>query len=1461
MSLNPITTYKNIQSTYKKYLKTLFYSRDEYINKKLDKLIEETDFTKGPFLELSKKFEDGKSIQEYIDSNILHKDIKKILKHKELNNLRYHQQEVIEKSIIKNKNIIISTGTGSGKTLSFLIPVINYILNNKSPGVKALFLYPMNALANDQLKDLRIRLKNLPEISFGRYTGETLEKEEYAIDRYKKQEIEILKNERKSREEILKNPPDILITNYSMLEFLLLRPKDSTLFENGNWKYIVLDEIHTYNGAKGSEIGYLIRKLKNRAFKNNKPICIGASATLGDKNNNAKVAKFAQDIFGENFDEDSIIRAKYKKIEIIEENVWKFTFSPNELLNIFNNTLNYKEFIKNLQYYIPQFTTNSSKKEEILYQFLKNNLEINLIKKYLSKEPLTIQELSKILKLSEEEVANLIELSFRAKKDDEELIFAKYHFFVRAADGLYAILNDNGKIEEIFFDKKIKYKDRQVFELSSCKNCGEIFLTGMLNTKKHILEIDSGDETDILRLKNRQKRVYLSNIDNVEYDEDENCSSNNKPIYLNPKTGETSNKPKNSFLKFLNLETSKDIDSIKCCPKCGKHHSRKNLPPINYRFVTGEEFPQSVLLLSLYSSLPQNKKKILVFSDSRKDAAFFAPFFERIYNDAIDRIKIMYILKKEKRKIEYSEMVEDYLFSLFEDKNKIKYKKLLINEFSLKDNKSLENIGLIKFTLNNEVEKDILNRLKFLYKYELNTDEIKALLYTLLLTMREKFAIDDEINIGDALNLNFKKPPAFKKKTDKNYIGWVGNNKRKNFLLKILQISSKEAEDILGKIWNSLTSTEIFSSDEGAKRLKIANWSIGLNDKIYRCNKCNKIHIWNVKNQCRVFNCNGTLYEIDKNDIGEAKYYIDLYESYKEDNNKKLKKLAKMQIEEHSAQISKDKAQEIQKKFEDGKINILSCSTTFELGVDIGELDSVFLHNVPPRPDNYIQRAGRAGRRSNSIAFILTFANRRSHDIKYFANPLPLIQGKIQTPVVSIENLKIIRRHLNSLALAYFLRKNFYRYSKITLKDFLEQNGFKKFKDYILQEPKELKDSIKNILPEYIYNQLNIKNWQWIKDTNNEKYEGCLDLWEKIETEIINDIEEYKNLEQKYNQNRDYKNADKIKKILDYYDDLDIISLFSQKIFIPKYGFPVDTISLDTTKIGLKDVSLDRDMKIAIREYAPDEEVIAYKKLIQSGNMKIIKNKMPQIIKFYFCDKCGYFKQGINLDFSKICPNCGEKIRQSNFLEYITPIFGFEAKKYDNKIPTRKPIPKSKLRSFYTGDEQIIKEKSFSKLTLSLAKRGKITVINMNKSIDTLNGKINKASKTRLGYYFYTDVLMINNTNCGKDIIKNYSLLYALLEGASKALDIKREDIDATLSPDKNSYKIILYDNVPGGAGFMQEIYNSFDEVINAAIDIVKNCKCDEKSCCPVCLEHISNQYLIKFIKRGVALKLLLELK
>lgn len=221
MSINPITTTDNIREEYLKYLKSMFLFKNDIIRKSADKAIEQskTDLVKGPYIESTARYKSGKTLRQLVEEKILHNNFSNLIPGIGEFPLHLHQETAIMKSVVEKKNIIVATGTGSGKTESFLIPVLNDLVeehsNNKlTPGVRALILYPMNALANDQLKRLRGLLKDYPEITFGRYTGETKESKEEAIDNFNKMNPNqrILDNEILSREEMRSTPPHILLT-------------------------------------------------------------------------------------------------------------------------------------------------------------------------------------------------------------------------------------------------------------------------------------------------------------------------------------------------------------------------------------------------------------------------------------------------------------------------------------------------------------------------------------------------------------------------------------------------------------------------------------------------------------------------------------------------------------------------------------------------------------------------------------------------------------------------------------------------------------------------------------------------------------------------------------------------------------------------------------------------------------------------------------------------------------------------------------------------------------------------------------------------------------------------------------------------------------------------------------------------------------------------------------------------
>lgn len=179
MSMNPRITTEKIKADYGSYIASILTVRDREISQLAKEEVKHTSFIKGPFLETTLPFKDGKTLRELAEAGIISNEFSKMGNiHYDDWKLRIHQERALEHIINDDRNMVVSTGTGSGKTECYLYPIFNEIMREKEAGtldagVRALLIFPMNALANDQQKKLRKLLSDYPDITFGRYTGET----------------------------------------------------------------------------------------------------------------------------------------------------------------------------------------------------------------------------------------------------------------------------------------------------------------------------------------------------------------------------------------------------------------------------------------------------------------------------------------------------------------------------------------------------------------------------------------------------------------------------------------------------------------------------------------------------------------------------------------------------------------------------------------------------------------------------------------------------------------------------------------------------------------------------------------------------------------------------------------------------------------------------------------------------------------------------------------------------------------------------------------------------------------------------------------------------------------------------------------------------------------------------------------------------------------------------------------
>jgi DEAD/DEAH box helicase domain-containing protein len=200
-----------------------------------------------------------------------------------------------------SRSTLVATGTGSGKTECFMFPLLDHCLTHREQGIKAIIIYPMNALATDQARRFADECSKLDiKLSVGLYTGDD------GADNYSMTPKQVITH----RETIRENPPDILLTNYKMLDFLLMRPQDQRLWRfntPGILRYLVVDELHTFDGAQGTDLACLIRRLRDKLQAGNELACVGTSATIGDESAVAELREYAREVFSTDFDEDAIV--------------------------------------------------------------------------------------------------------------------------------------------------------------------------------------------------------------------------------------------------------------------------------------------------------------------------------------------------------------------------------------------------------------------------------------------------------------------------------------------------------------------------------------------------------------------------------------------------------------------------------------------------------------------------------------------------------------------------------------------------------------------------------------------------------------------------------------------------------------------------------------------------------------------------------------------------------------------------------------------------------------------------------------------------------------------------------------------------------------------------------------------------------------------------------------------------
>lgn len=1538
--MNTVELSDRVKQQYIDYLKTTFYLRDPQLRESLAKELTRWDLVKGPYLQATSTFRTGRKLGEIyrsITGNVLDEKVEAALTAGRP--LYAHQDKAVSK-VLSGRNIVVSTGTGSGKTESFLLPILLNLFSQHGqkqlgPGVRALVLYPMNALANDQ----RDRLVGRPtqpgdrggisyelnkvgaDFSFtvGQYIGETPENER---DKYRlKNSVQPGVGELLYREEMRNTPPNVLLTNFSMLEYLLLRPNDSPLFDGKNaetWTYLVLDEAHQYRGAMGIEMAMLIRRLKQRLKEegcSTKLRCIATSASLvnGDEDIPA-VAQFASDLFDEHFDPsdvilgETVIESFTKTIQLKKEDLERLTLAISTTEE--PDEIKAKDAVSDIANKNGILLPNLDWKKN-LGTLLLQDKSMAQLKEVISACPTKVEDLARLLfpsessEVAKQTLSHLVDLSLAATNPETgtAMLSARYHLFLRSLEGAFLLLKEEPKIS---LERKAAGGSETGFELALCRECGQHYIVG---------KIESGKFTEARRDPSDEEfgaeffivREMTDDTELKEKDYWKLCTECGDIV----KAAKQLNCKHGSFVLLEQPPSAKEHeDQIPECIEC----NHKGRDPVR-ELIQGADGPHSVIAATLYKNLPKGRNKVLAFADGRQDAAFFAWYLEQTYKELLYRALVVHSLKTNRdlaTSFSLSEIAPLLVSTLRENKllpkssgeldykreaNIILYRELLTEKQRI----SPEGVGLISWTVNIPEEFTVPSLL-LEAPWNLTQETARSFVSVLLDTLRAHKAIELDTKTCPGLQWNQLAMQASNQSIcfgppngKKNVTSWNGKTGRRAKLISKYCRSldklpdNKAIDDLLASIWEAVTDHDRqadFAEDKiliksgDTYRLNPRHYKlrlIGADDEVLACGTCQRISHQSLGTICPRGNCPGKIKPLKLTEL-QTNHYRDSYEQ---------EIVGNLRVEEHTAQLNSDKAREFQQEFKEGKINVLSCSTTFELGVDLGDLDTIFLRNVPPESFNYDQRVGRAGRRRGRAGFAVTFCKRGPHDLYHFSDPLTMLQGKVKPPILAIKNPKIILRHLTAYALSCFFRieinRTRFQTTESLFIDFSSPSFSRDFRDFLRVRKNYFEDVFSQLISENaeLKTKLGLDDGAWI-----ELMAGSDSKLEIAQSEICSDFISVETFQNEASSKQDFKSADWAKRRLNSIRGLNVLNFLSQKTVIPKYGFPVDVVELDTSSDS-SSVGLDRDLSIAISEFAPGSQLIANKKLWTSYGLKKVRDKELETKNYFRCDDHNIFLQWSTTNPAPETRPCDCKGRTGT---YVVPAHGFTTTKAPPEEPKGRVVKLFTNRPYFAypkdqDNQEIVVPDPQPCIKLTKTRPGIMVVICEGKkrqsfricekcgygtyAIPKKAGEPHRDSFGRactgmlkvyaLGHQFETDIIQLKfeqKTTAPNKVWFAYALASAIVESAAEVLEVPASDISATVGPatEDNIPTIIVYDDVPGGAGLVAKLEAPaiLMEVLKTAKKRVSGiCNCSEDTSCYGCLRSYRNQFMHEHLVRG----------
>jgi DEAD/DEAH box helicase domain-containing protein len=1247
-----------------------------------------------------------------------------------------HQLEAWKALAKPGQSVLVTSGTGSGKTECFLVPILDTLARETKSrggvqeGVRAIMLYPLNALIQSQKERLTAWAESFAgQVKFCLYNGQTPTYPKATSASYAQCEVP-------DRTALRKKPPAILVTNSTMLEYILVRAEDRPILQKskGALRFIVIDEAHSYIGSQSAELTMLLRRVLDAfGMQPGEVQFIATSATIGDSTDESESAlrQFLADIAGVSVDKVTVISGA-REVPAL----------PLAL--------------EQLREPLPSLAALQHMDMQARFNAFASNPQARALRGLLVVKPHQLEKLENCMALSSLETLQCLDLATQTKDaSGNAFLSLRGHLFERTVSGLYACVNPtcSGRSQAlsaeaqsakefawgfgaVYFDScdACKHCQYPVFELVQCNDCGnevlfaEKYETGNGSKRASILKrwqiIEIEDEFRQALDREQDEGDAEAVADDAKIEADTNVE---RCLIASPNSG---GEYQSAWLLQTGKLLFKGDDGIevalyddKICPYCLASENKREYPQfrpvrIGAPFLLKSALPTLLAAMPVFDrdakSLSFQGRRLLSFTDSRQGTARIAAdlqsdserqwmrswIYHRCAASTADSAEIAKLeqdianfraaegafpalkaqreaserelqslkaikpipwleLKKELRNNGQFESISGYYKGIRDtglDDNDVA-EIFLLRELYVRPKRaySLEGMGLAQLHYPSLASKGAPPSLSRLGGTDQDWQELLRIALDFFVRSRRAVNIDKKLYYRW---LKYPGPVTFLlapiKEATKYNMAWPSENPSTltplvRLITAVFKLEGHKdvLKEILSDIWKELSLLVFKVSDEGFQ-LDLDKAGVSRVERAWLCPVTRRLLPTTLRG-VTPYLTNGldaenarcgepfqmpvlpdpfwkTFSESDKaswlstdpaiQNLRERGLWSDL-------SHRIASRSEYFKSVEHSAQISPDQLESRQEQFKAGTINILNCSTTMEMGVDIGGLTAVAMNNVPPHPANFLQRAGRAGRRGETAALSFTLCKAGPHGDAVFKDSLWPFVTKLTLPKVALNSVRIIERHINARCLAEFLGS--YRLNKVgkffEADNAAEPSLVKKFADFLSQPETHSKLSL--VL-------MNLANTPALQGKSavellarcKASIEKCAGSWLKQLDALLKQQTEIKT---------DGKSpAEKaIGYQLERYRGEYLLGELAALGFLPGYGFPTDVVSLVTTtmeeiqrkekkhrenfsdkepsdrKAMARNGFPSRPRSMALRDYAPGMDVVIDGRVYSSGGVTL----------------------------------------------------------------------------------------------------------------------------------------------------------------------------------------------------------------------------------------------------------------